>query len=306
MRKTLIISLVIACAAFVACSPDFPLDKTELSLSLVSYKGDSRSLSWTAGDTAWVRVFDSSREALAIDGAGGSTVPLYWQADSLYWKGSMDLSEVSSRNSGLLTFLAVVEDSEGRHVYRGTDSRNVTATNYTEAITLPADPDFLPGDIGPAGGYVFYDAGSYGDLPSAGGWRYLEAAPEGLAAAPWGAVGVRVGSSGSSLGAGIGAGAANSQAIVDAQGEAAATASGACASYAVNGFSNWFLPSRDEAYRMFLELVAADEANLGSGAHWTSTEYAAATASTVDLATGAKVFGADKTLSKPSRPARQF
>jgi hypothetical protein len=201
-----------------------------------------------------------------------------------------------------LTFLAVVKDSEGRYVYRGTATKNVTAANYGESITLPAEAGFLPGDVGPAGGWVFYDSGNYSDLPSAGGWRYLEAAPQGVSAAPWGAAGVRVGSSGT----GLGTGAGNSSLILAAQGEAAATASGACASYAVNGFSDWFLPSRDEASRMYLELVAAGITTLGSGAHWTSSEYATATASSVDLATGARVFAADKTLPKPSRPARQY
>lgn len=56
MRKALIILFAIMCAAFVACSPEIPLDKTELSLESVYRKGLSRSISWTAGDTAWVRV----------------------------------------------------------------------------------------------------------------------------------------------------------------------------------------------------------------------------------------------------------
>lgn len=206
--------------------------------------------------------------------------------------------------SGLVTFLAVVEDSEGRHVYRGTGHKNITHANCEEAISLAAETAYNPGDIGPAGGWVFYDAGGYNDVPSAGGWRYLEAAPQSVTAEPWGSAGARLGASGTSLGTGTGTG--NSSLIVAAQGEAAATASGACASYAVNGFSDWFLPSRDEAYRMFVELAATDLADLGSGAHWTSSEYTAGTATTVDLATGARVFGADKTLSKPARPARQF
>lgn len=291
-------------AAFIlaACSPGIPLDKTELSLRPFYYKGFPRSITWTTGDTARVRVFDSSRQALAVDGDGGTTVPLYWQADSLYWKGWIDLSQASSEVSGLSTFLAVVQDSEGRHVYRGTGSRNITPANFTETISLTGEAAYSPGDIGPAGGYVFYDFGEYSDLPEAGGWRYLEAAPEGVSAEPWGSAGVRVGSSGT----GLGTGAANSSLIIAAQGEAAATASGACASYAANGFSDWFLPSRDEAFRMFLELSATDIADLGSGAHWTSSEYATATANTVDLATGTRVFAVDKTLSKPARPARCF
>ena len=36
----------------------------------------------------------------------------------------------------------------------------------------PVQSDYKEGDIGPAGGYIFYDRGYYQD-----GWRYLEAAP---------------------------------------------------------------------------------------------------------------------------------
>ena len=36
----------------------------------------------------------------------------------------------------------------------------------------PVQSDYKVGDIGPAGGYIFYDRGYYEN-----GWRYLEAAP---------------------------------------------------------------------------------------------------------------------------------
>ncbi len=60
---------------------------------------------------------------------------------------------------------------------------------------------------GPAGGWIFYDKGSYSD-----GWRYLEAAPQSTDTEKiWGSFGVLIG--GTALG--IGTGQANTTAIVN-------------------------------------------------------------------------------------------
>lgn len=151
-------------------------------------------------------------------------------------------------------------------------------------------------DIGPAGGYIFYDKGYYSD-----GWRYLEAAPadlrvvagmptvdasiSGYSSATVGYVFgyFRTKDSGSNLyvngtttyntsnctGTAIGTGAMNTQLLVDAMGEqsySSSSGSGKTGNYAarlcdiltytVGGetFDDWFLPSKDELYFMYVNL----------------------------------------------------
>ena len=91
---------------------------------------------------------------------------------------------------------------------------------------------YVIGDIGPAGGFVFYDCDADNDLGNADGltssecgWRYLEAAPTDLGGVyPFG---YYRSSSGSNLYVGtktaIGTGKANTEALVKAMGESAYT-----------------------------------------------------------------------------------
>ena len=53
----------------------------------------------------------------------------------------------------------------------------VTCSDEIEGLL--GGSEFSVGDLGPAGGYVFYDKGQYSD-----GWRYLEAAPAGWGGGP--------------------------------------------------------------------------------------------------------------------------
>ena len=147
------------------------------------------------------------------------------------------------------------------------------------------------GDIGPAGGIVFYDKGEYSD-----GWRFLEAAPAdlrvvfetptvdstlpGYSEAPAGYVFgfYRTTSDGSNLwvngtttynaadctARAIGTGASNTDLLVAAMGNSTYTEkSGAtktaqyaaklCADLEYNGFDDWFLPSFDEMCLLYTE-----------------------------------------------------
>jgi len=131
------------------------------------------------------------------------------------------------------------------------------------------------GTIGPGGGYVFYDKGSYSN-----GWRYLEAAPASSEfTAAWGLYGIACPGTSD----GIGSGQANTTAIINllvANSESGKAAQ-LCDALTINGYNDWFLPSKDELNQMYLKLRVGN--NIGGfvisdnsfpySIYWSSTAY---------------------------------
>ena len=108
----------------------------------------------------------------------------------------------------------------------------------------------IVGGTGQAGGLIFYDKGNDSD-----GWRYLEAAPvESEFLAEWGADDVDV--SGTLLT--IGSGKSNTDIIIAKLNLIGETGKAAqiCRNLNINGFQDWFLPSKEELYMMFSFLAA--------------------------------------------------
>jgi hypothetical protein len=117
------------------------------------------------------------------------------------------------------------------------------------------------GDTGPGGGIVFFDK-----FDNAGGWRYLEAAPEdivnlfaGVQGADYNGITKR----------GVGTGKANTQAIIGKGGFG--LAAHACRALTINGYNDWFVPSRDELNYMYDNLHQKGLGNFRSGGYWSST-----------------------------------
>ena len=116
------------------------------------------------------------------------------------------------------------------------------------------------GDPGPAGGLVFYLTDESGEHGMEMGW--VNETAENI----WGCSGTAVGTS-----AAYGAGMANTTAINAVCGTG--TAASSAASYSLNGFNDWFLPSLDE-----LNLIKEQPFCTGqpyacaSGVFWSSTE----------------------------------
>ena len=119
-------------------------------------------------------------------------------------------------------------------------------------------------DKGPAGGIVFYDMGF-----SMNGWRYLEAAPADIPGV-WQWSNNRNSVDGTN--AGIWNGKHNTQIIVEFLNQERETMKAAqvADAYEYGGFSDWYLPSKDELNLMYTNLKANDLGGFQRGWYWTS------------------------------------
>ena len=139
--------------------------------------------------------------------------------------------------------------------------------------------EYTVGDIGPSGGYVFYENPNH----ATDGWRYLEAAPAGWSGGSedpskvWGGYGTTVGGSGTAIGTGAG----NTEKIVaefgnaEPYGNATDYAAKVCADYRGGGYDDWFLPSKDELNEMYQKLQRNNLGGFYEGSYWSSSEYSA-------------------------------
>ena len=146
------------------------------------------------------------------------------------------------------------------------------ATAAPAPATQPAQPTgpviaYKIGDTGPAGGIIFYDKGN-----NTGGWRYLEAAPadlDRLLVATTDDIKYN-----DLLERGIGWGKRNTAATMI---QAAAVGGGfgwaaqAADGYTLNGFNDWFLPSRDELGFLYGHLHMQGLGNFRNERYWSST-----------------------------------
>jgi len=104
------------------------------------------------------------------------------------------------------------------------------------------------GETGPAGGTIFYDKGN-----NKSGWRFLEVAPESHEfVAEWGANGINITNTSIS----IGSGRENTISIkqfLETIGEYEKAAQ-KCLSLDINGFTDWFLPSKNELELIYINV----------------------------------------------------
>jgi len=120
------------------------------------------------------------------------------------------------------------------------------------------------GEAGPAGGIIFYDKGKLSN-----GWRYLEAAPTDQSAGIQWDNGKNIGIKTDTV---VGSGRVNTETIIAAQGSGNYAAT-LCRNLTINGFSDWFLPSKDELGLMYTNLKKAGRGNLAPAWYWSSSEF---------------------------------
>jgi hypothetical protein len=161
------------------------------------------------------------------------------------------------------------------------------------------------GDIGPAGGYIFFENPNY----AADGWRYLEAAPfDQSGGAKWGCFRRAIAGARATA---IGAGRQNTIDILRECTDAGVAAA-LCANLDVNGVRGWFLPSRDELAVMYRNLKASGLGDFRDGgavdnfSYWASSQESADMSHHVDFADGGRQHYDDKDFPRRVRAIRQI
>jgi hypothetical protein len=221
-------------------------------------------------------------------------------------------SELSaSRDAGLFGGVTVVH-AQARSIARPTS--HVAAVNLIpyylwanrgagEMSVWLSTREYVPGDVGPAGGFIFYVNPNY----AADGWRYLEAAPfDQSAGAKWGCFRTPIAGA---RGMAIGTGRQNTADVLAACAEPG-TAAHLCASLDVNGVRGWFLPSRDELAMMYRNLRATGAADFGDRGvadnyqYWTSSQQTTDMANHIDFADLGRLHYDDKDFPRRVRAIR--
>ena len=168
------------------------------------------------------------------------------------------------------------------------------------------------GGKGPAGGYIFYDcdadntedggAGEDGLKSSECGWRFLEAAPEDLSRKyAWGPNDATT----YNTKTGIGEGQNNTNILKDKEIDKFPAAQ-ACVQYKGGGFTDWFLPSRDELKAMYTNLTKEDKGGKWQDyGNWSSSEGDYADAYYVIMSTGSAI-DYTRSVDYYVRPVRAF
>jgi hypothetical protein len=181
---------------------------------------------------------------------------------------------------------------------------NTVLAQVIEEVEKP----YRIGDTGPAGGLIFYVKSAYGD-----GWRYLEAAPpEAEFDAPWALEleGAILPNDFSTSGA-IGAGrkntanfAANTY-VFPQKGSPRLAATG-CRLLDFGGYTDWFLPSKDELMFMYSNLASRGLGGFRGDAYWSSTESSYEYAHFQSFREGKQFFNGYKLMPLAVRAVRAF
>jgi hypothetical protein len=162
---------------------------------------------------------------------------------------------------------------------------------------------FAIGDIGPGGGKVFITPSTAGNSTG----KYFEVAPVAVEVTRTWATGANQSLVVSGAdGTAIGTGAQNTIDIVAQTGNVAATSAAVyCSDLVYGGYSDWFLPSKDEIVQMSANMTAIGGLT-NEGFYWSSSEYDLYKGWAVYMDGGTFTFDWDKSNAVRVRPVRSF
>jgi hypothetical protein len=145
---------------------------------------------------------------------------------------------------------------------------NRAPVERTASVPKASSQIYKVGDTGPAGGIIFYVN------PDAGEWKYLEAAPAKTeVSCPW-SISQTISTKPIKDSRSIGVGKSNNEYIMQQAvlvGGGFGWAAQLCDELEVNGFNDWFMPSRDELNVMWGVLHRKGLGGFKSEWYWSST-----------------------------------
>ena len=200
----------------------------------------------------------TSPTVIAIEVTARSGGTLYFQNERIATLWDYEIYTIPIEGPGVYEVKMVFADHE--------ETRSITIN--TQGITrVSLGGEYTVGQTGPAGGIVFYDRGRYID-----GWRYMEAASQNISiSAEWGAYGQNIIGTSTALGTGK----QNTQIIVNHLRQTGETGRAAelAQQYIQNGYTDWFLPSREELNLIYVNLRRRGLGNFPSGTwYWSSSQ----------------------------------
>ena len=208
-------------------------------------------------------------------------------------------------NSGLSTFNHTFPNlNENTGYFVRAFATNMVGTTYSTHSFFVTDNFYQIGEAGPAGGIIFYHKTDTLD-----GWNFLECAPSDIATSKVFATSNQL-TMIPDLEYGLGKGDENTALILSAIGNGN-NAANACEIFTVNGFSDWYLPSRDELIKLFQNLLPLNQGALNGNTYWSSNQdpmYAqnAWVQSMQQVLSGTGTYTQQKTTLNRVRPVRCF
>ena len=226
---------------------------------------------------------NSAKAGGVITNNGGSTVT----AQGLCWSTT---ANPTTANNITTSFTAVMTSlSPNTTYYVRAYATNIAGTGYGNEISFNSGR--LIGSSY-AGGLVFYNDGA--------GHGLVCAESDQSTGAKWGCDGTTIGGTSTA----INTGAANTNAIV-AGCTTAGIAAKICYDLDLNSNTDWYLPSKDELYLMYVNLHTQSLGDFASSYYWSSSEYNSDYAWNVYFS-GGYTHGSHKNSTNYVRAVRAF
>jgi hypothetical protein len=230
-------------------SSNFPITVNPLSIPTISTTAVSNLTSTTL----------SSGGSITSDGGSAIT------ARGICWSTNQNPTIADSKTSdgtGIGSFISSIDRLSALATYHlRAYATNSIGTSYGNDLIFTT-LNFSVGEIGPAGGFIFYDKGILSD-----GWRFLEVNPIDVSSDfGMGCYCTSIPGTSDIIGAGIVntaqwilAGCGNNDFLIKTK------------NYTLNGYKDWFIPSKDELNQIYLNLKVHGIGNFTLDQYWSSS-----------------------------------